>query len=117
VKLKSSHYIKINLPDVLEKQLRHSLYFFQSVQLERIMSETDKGGEEEAGSQEEAGPASDTRSGLHQPFSLRLPEDVKRHDLAPIHSLLLDLAISLQVKVNKEIENIGRIRRRLSMEM
>jgi hypothetical protein len=81
------------------------------------MSETDKGGEEEAASKEDAGQETDTRPGLSQPFSLRLAEDVKRHDLAPIHSLLLDLAISLQVKVNKEIENIGMIRRRLSMEM
>jgi hypothetical protein len=48
---------------------------------------------------------------------VRLVEQMKRHDLAPIHSMLLDLAISLQVKVNMEIQNTGRIRRRLSTEM
>ena len=56
-----------------------------------------------------------TSSSSSRPFGLR--EEARRHDLAPIHSLLLDLAISLQVKVNQEIENIGRIRRRLSTEM
>ena len=64
------------------------------------------------------GSAASSTEVLARPsFGLRLGEDVKRHDLAPIHSLLLDLAISLQVKVNLEIQNIGRIRRRLSMEM
>jgi hypothetical protein len=44
-------------------------------------------------------------------------EEAKQHDLAPIHSMLLDLAISLQFKVNLEIQNIGHIRRRLALEM
>lgn len=40
-----------------------------------------------------------------------------KHDLVPIHSLLLDHAIHLQEKVNREIYNIGLVRRKLAREM
>jgi hypothetical protein len=48
---------------------------------------------------------------------LILPVPEHKHDLVPIHSLLLDHAIHLQEKVNQEIFNIGVVRRKLAREM
>ena len=72
---------------------------------------------------------SETKDGTDKdPETSGVPEDPElnlvvvlepeiKHDLVPVHSLLLDHAIHLQEKVNQEIYNIGLVRRKLAQEM
>ena len=57
------------------------------------------------------------QGGEEEEIQVEVVRKAVKHDLVPVHSVLLDFAIKLQQKVNQEIFNIGLVRQTLAREM